>query len=333
MNSVGQTSGVPEKERPRPVGPMAVIGLLAAVGMLLVPIPFHGRIWAALGDVAHGPLFAVLTIGVLFLWHRFDPLDSFGREWVGRMALVAVCVFLAGVIVEFAQIMTGRSAAMHDAVANGLGVIAGVALYFAALNARYHADRRWVSLTAAGVAMIMIGMALARPVSLLLDIVDVQRSFPLLGSFEREMELTRWYFDDCRCTRTDQNVTDGKHALRILAERAPYPAATLYETVTDWSNVQTLELDVTLSHSYPKPLEFVVKVVDSEHRDWESDTSRKIFRIEPGKTSHLVLNREEIVDGPDERSLDLSHIKFVSLAMVAPEVATFVDVDRVLVTK
>ncbi|MBB3207805.1 hypothetical protein FHS27_003632 [Rhodopirellula rubra] len=326
-------NGVPDVEQPRSIGWMAVFGLLAAVGMLLVPIPFRGRIWAALGDVAHGPLFAAISIVVLFLWHRVNPLDSFGREWMGRMALVAVCVFLAGVLAEFAQMMTGRSAAMHDAVANGLGVISGVAICFAVLNARYHEDRRWISVTATAIAMVMIGIALARPVALLMDIADVRLSYPLMGSFEGDMELTRWYFDDCRCTRTDQNVTHGRSALRILVERAPSPAATLVELVPDWSDVKSLELDVTLARSYPVPLEVILKVVDGDHRNWDTDTSRKTFRLQPGKTSHLVMNRDEIIGGPDGRVLDLAHVKFVSLLMVAPEMATFVDVDRVQVTR
>ncbi|MCM2372214.1 VanZ family protein [Aporhodopirellula aestuarii] len=323
----------PEDAAARSVGLMAFVGLSVAIFMLLVPLPFEGRAGAVLGDVAHAPLFGSITIATLFLWHRLRPLDSFGREWYGRMALVAVCVFLGGILMEFAQTMTGRTAALHDAIANGLGVIAAVAICFALLNLRYHSQRRWVSVIATGVAMSMVGVAMARPVQVGMDIVAAHQAFPMLGSFESEMELTRWYFDDCLAERTDEHTTDGNHSLRILVRRSEHPAATLIETVPDWSDVKTLELDVTLAGSYPTSLEMVLKVMDEDRADYHADTSRKSFALEPGKTTHLVMSREEILTGPDTRNLDLTRIQMVSLQLISPQTSSFVDIDRIVVTR
>jgi hypothetical protein len=324
---------VGEDEPVQRIGKVAILGFVIAAGMLLVPLPFKSRMGAAVGDIAHAPLFGGITIAILFLWQKFSRLDALGRDWIGRMVLVGLSVFILGVLFEFAQNMTGRSASMHDAITNGLGIIAAVALCFAALNAREHSDRRWLSLTASAIAMVMIGLALARPVRIITDIIAAKQSFPLINSFEREMELTRWYFDDCRGQRTDQHATDGKYAMRIMLDRAPHPAATLIETVPDWSDVQSLELDVTLARSYPQPLQVILKVIDKHHANYDTDTARKTFTLQPGKTTHMVIDREEMITGPDTRELDMQSIKLISLLAIAPKTATFMDIDHVLVTK
>ncbi len=322
-----------EGEPVQRIGTVVILGSLIVAGMLLVPLPFKNRMGAAIGDIAHSPIFGGITIAILFLWQMLSRLDTFGRDWIGRMVLVGLCVFILGVLVEFAQMMTGRSASMHDAIANGLGIIAAVCLCFAVLNAREHPDRRWLSLTASAIAMVMIGLALARPVRIITDIIVARQSFPLINSFEREMELTRWYFDDCCGQRTDQNVTHGAYSMRIMLDRAPHPAATLIETVPDWSDVQTLELDVTLARSYPQPLDVILKVIDKHHANYDTDTARKTFTLQPGKTTRIVIEREEMITGPETRKLDMQGIKLISLLAIAPKTATFMDVDHVLVTK
>lgn len=298
---------------------------------MLIPLPIQGRAGSAISDIAHAPLFGCITLAVLFLWHRMQPLDSFGLAWMGRMFVVGTLVFLLGILIEFAQMMTGRDAAVHDVVANGLGILASLLLCFAWLDVRYQKNRRFLSVIALGFAVLMIGIALAAPVRIGLDVLAGQRSFPLIASFEREMELTRWYFDDCRGELTIENVTHGQRAMRIFLDRAPHPAATLIETVTDWSAVQSLELDVILASSYPVPIEVILKVIDQEHLNYDTDVARKTFQLKPGEPTHLVLHREEMIHGPDTRTLDLSRIKFVSILVVAPKMATFIDIDYLVV--
>jgi len=321
------------EQAPRTLGWWPLLGFAIVLGMMLIPIPFKGRAAAAISDLAHAPLFACVTIALLFFWYRWQPLDQFDRDWTKRFVLVGVWVFLVGVAIEFAQMVTGRSAAIHDAIANGLGIMAAIAVSFALLNWRYRGDQGWLSVLAVGVAIVTFGSALVMPVRIGLDILAVQRAFPLIASFESKMELTRWYFDHCHGESTDQNVTHRDHAMRILVERAPHPAATLIETVSDWSDVATLELDVTLAQSYPAEMEMIVKLIDEDHANYDTDTAQKTFRLKPGETTHLVFTREEMVNGPEQRPLDMTRIKLVSLLMNTPKVESYVDIDHVRVTK
>jgi len=82
----------------------------------LVPIPFRGRLPQSLGDLAHAPLFASITLGILWFWHRSrrqPPADDAGprsprsgrQSWwrcVGLFLLWAALTTF-GVVIEKAQ--------------------------------------------------------------------------------------------------------------------------------------------------------------------------------------------------------------------------------------
>ncbi|WP_283433350.1 hypothetical protein [Neorhodopirellula lusitana] len=316
----------------RPIAWMALVGFSLAAFMLLVPLPLKSRIGSAIGDLAHAPMFGGIFIAILLLWHRVSPLDQFGRAWLGRIALVTLCVFILGILVELAQTLTGRKAASHDVVANGLGILAAGMLCIAVLNYRYQPRRIWLSGLAALLAIGLVGIALTRPVRIIWDVLSVHRAYPSISSFERDWEMTRWHFDDCGGQIVSTHATDGSHAMRWSVRATEHPAATLVETVTDWSDAQSFEVDVTLAPTYPGIGGLYVKVIDHDHADYHEDVCRKQFLLTPGKTQHLVISREEIINGPDTRKLDLSNVKLVSLMLYRPEVPTWIDVDNLRVT-
>ena len=305
----------------------ALIGFGFVVLGLLIPIPFHGREAAAIGDLAHAPLFGSVTLAVLFLWHRVSPLHSFGRQWLGRIALVALCVFIAGILAEFGQMLTGRSPARHDVVANGMGVIAAVLICIALLNRKYQRHGPALTRLTFLSAIIVVATAWSIPMRILYDVVSVQTSFPLISSFESSLEPTRWYLDDSSISFVDEHVTDGERAMRWMVEDAEHPAVTLLELPQDWSNAQTFELDVTLSPEFQGEATLFIKVMDQDHADYHEDVCRKEFRLLPGQSRHLTIDRNEMIHGPDTRELDLSRIKFVSLMCYRPGQSTWIDVD------
>lgn len=306
---------------------LAAIGFGLAALLLLIPLPFEGREASAIGDLAHTPLFGIITIAVLFLWHRVQPLHSFGRQWLGRIVLVSLCVFILGILVELAQILTGRSAARHDVIANGMGVFASTLICVALLNRKYRRYGRVLTWTTFVSAVVVVAAAWSVPMQLLYDVVSVQTGFPMISSFESSWEPTRWYVDDSSISFVDEHVTEGERAMRWTIDDKEHPAVTLLELPGDWSNVQSFELDVTLSSEFEGDATLFVKVMDQHHADYHEDVCRKEFILAPGQSRHLKIDREEILNGPDTRQLDLSGVKYVSLMCYRPRQSTWIDVD------
>jgi len=310
---------------------LALVGFVLAAAALLTPIPLRGRVTEAVSDLAHAPLFGGFTVSILLLWHRIRPLQTFGRDWLGRIALVGLCVFIAGILVEFVQTLTGRKAAVHDVVANGIGILAAASLGIGLLNHLHRPRHRALTVGMISLTVVLACVAMIAPLAIIRDVWMIQRSFPSINSFESPMDLRRWHLDDCSAQRVRSNVTDGQYAMRWFIQDAEHPAITLVETVSDWSDVASLELDVTLAPDYSGLATVIVKVIDFDHMDYHHDVCRKEFQIEPGRTRHLSVNRQEMIEGPDARKLDLSRVKLISLMCDRPREDTWIDVDDIRV--
>ncbi|TWU03245.1 DUF1109 domain-containing protein [Neorhodopirellula pilleata] len=315
----------------QPIAWLALVGFVLAAAVLLIPIPLQGRVAEAVGDLAHAPLFGGFTVSILLLWHRVRPLHHFGRDWLGRIALVALCVFIAGILVELTQSLTGRKAAFHDVVANGIGILAAASLCIGLLNHLHRPEHRPLTIAMIVLTVVLGVASTVAPLRILRDVWEVHRAYPVINSFESPNDVKRWYLDDCSVQRVQSNVTEGEYAMRWLIQDAEHPAITLIETASDWSDAASLELDVTLDPSYPEDVSVFVKVIDYEHTDYHHDVCRKEFRIEPGRTQHLTVSRQEMIEGPDSRKLDLTRIKFVSLVCYRPGKDTWIDVDAIRV--
>lgn len=315
----------------KPIAWLAFAGFAFAALLLLVPLPLKSRFGSAAGDLAHAPMFGGITVAILLLWHRFRPLDSFGRRWLTRILAVVIGVFFLGILVELAQKWTGRTAAWHDVVANGLGIVASGLGCFAIVHHRYLPHRRVVTAIGVIAAVFALATAVARPISIVWDVVSVQAQYPMITSFESGWEPTKWYFDDSSATFVHEHTTDGELAMRWRIENAQTPAATLMELPSDWSDAQSLQLDVVLDPDFAGRATLFVKVMDHDHADYHEDVFRKEFQLTPGRSQRLTITRQEMIDGPDTRKLDLSQIKYVGLMCLRPEQSTWIDVDQIRV--
>lgn len=131
----------------------ALIGMLgmglAAIGLLAMPLPF-GEQWVRIAcDLAHGPLFACLTLAFFFVITKakLEPR-------VALLTIVAVGLAVLGGLMEIAQEYVGRSATWGDVKANLCGVVAGVSLWNTA-NPRCRRYRAWL------IAIAVIAIALS----------------------------------------------------------------------------------------------------------------------------------------------------------------------------
>ncbi|MEO9595661.1 antibiotic resistance protein VanZ [Rhodopirellula bahusiensis] len=288
--------------------------------------------------MVHAPLFAGLTLLTLVLLQSMRPRTFGTTAWAIRLAFIAATLFVAGILVEMLQGMIGRSASVHDAIANGLGILAATA-WFAASGLESSVGRRALQLLGA----IFIGLTWWGPFTIIRDCLKVDSDFPRIASFETPIEITRWHFNRGRRGRTKSNVTDGEFALKWTPKDAPHPAMTLLEVASDWSEVETLELDIVLNSKQPpadlvqpeqpdRTWELIVKVIDEDHEDYHEDVAKHYVTLRSGEPQHVVFPRQSIINGPKDRELDMTRIKMVSVLVHQPGPDVELVVDHVHAT-
>jgi VanZ family protein len=312
---------------------LVIATVLVAMTALLVPIPFKGRVAHAVGNMAHAPLFGGLTLGLLRLLDRFRPSGPHGWSFAVRLALVFVGLFAFGVVIELLQHRLGRTAAMNDVIANASGILAATLWHWSRKLDRYRPEQRWFSRALLASAGFVLALAWSTPVETLRDVAAMHRKFPVLASFESRVELQRWHFNRCQAKLTRQDATSGNYAMEISYQSGSHPAATMTSLASDWSAMKTLELDAVLDASYSgKSVQFMVKVVDQLHVNGHTDAYRGQWTLEPGQPQRIRIMRDEIVNGPDTRALDLSKIHFVHLVLMESSETTRLRVDRIRLT-
>jgi hypothetical protein len=298
-----------------------------------MPIPFLGRAADAFGDLVHAPLFGGLTLGVLLLLDQVRPLRNVGNALAIRTALVLVSVVAFATAIEAMQGFLGRTATFHDAIANGLGATAGALCYGSWKLKRNHTAYPLLRHLFLAAAAGLVAIAWWNPLGTLHDVLAVHRDFPLLASFESPRQLERFFFRHSRACLTRQNATDGRFAMEVTYQPRSEPRATLVDFRRDWTAVKTLELDVALDASYSEQnVRLMVKVVDQSHADWGTDTFRRVCVLVPGQPQHIRISRQELIDGPDARKLDLSNIQFVTLYPLHPVGTMMLRVDAIKLT-
>ncbi|REK23786.1 MAG: hypothetical protein DWQ42_14935 [Planctomycetota bacterium] len=275
---------------------MAVLLLAGLTFVLLYPLPQLSRGWTSLLDLAHAPAFALVTV---FLVRGVEHvLGSHSWRWA---LLVGFCMLAVGMGTELLQAATGRSVTLHDAVANTLGVLAGVAWCVATSIAT-----RSANLLLRGAAGLLLLFASLPPLGIMLDIARAHYEMPLLSSFENQLELTRWVERNCRMARTEEGVTDGRWALEVDLSTAKYSGVTMHSPRCDWVAYEDFVFDLTLPEG-AEPLELIVKIEDFWHTGEWHDRFHEAIQLTPG-THEIRIPLARIEQAPRGRQMKLQGI-------------------------
>ena len=327
QNNLADQSDPPQHSRLWSLGGLLVV---VVVALLLVPIPFKGRVTSAIGDLVHAPLFGGLTLAILGLMHRFLPQPPTGGDLIRRCAIVGFGVFTFGVSMEIMQHVSVRSGNLHDAVANGLGIIAALLFFLATRQKARWPGLLWLRIALLGFAAVALAFAWLGPARMIWDDYAMKRSFPKLASFDSNIEITRFYFRECSGTLSTQDATDGTYAMSVSYQGTQNPSFTLVELQRDWSNMQSFEMDVTLDDSYPADeVDFAFSILDEHHANYATDLFHRIWKLQPGKTVRVSVSRNDILGGPQDREMDLTQIKFVDMGLNQPVAPTTVRFDSI----
>ena len=311
-----QSDDVPKQSRTRLwIQTCFLIAALLAVVLfgLLVPLPFHGRVSVAVGDLFHTPLFLVISVVVLFVVQRLWSLEFLDRKLLLRCLLVGIVIAVFGASTEILQTRFGRSGSIGDAIANCWGILAGIALHLSWLASRTQSDRIRFSRILFGFA-VMFWLVGWRPATLILhDVYKRVRSFPRLSSFESNIELTRWYFRECELVRlTKQSVTDGQAALEIFPKPdANEYALTLVEMNPDWSRLKTLEFDAQVFGD-GRNVEVTIRLVNQPQLEGKGPVAEVKRTLVSKQLEHIVITREQI-DASTKEPIDLTDVRYLDI--------------------
>ncbi|MEM6692843.1 MAG: hypothetical protein AAF664_25670 [Planctomycetota bacterium] len=311
-----------------------VIAVLATIA-LLMPVPSRGRMFPAIGDMVHAPMFAGLTIGMFFGLQILLPTSSI-KTIRTRAVVVGFLVLVFGVASEIVQDFFGRSGNLHDAVSDALGISGALCVIVAWTLHRPTVAARstWASkpfcwaLVVTGI--LMIGLSWISPVATIHDTLASRREFPLLASFERQAELERWHFRDCSGSLSTQDATLGAQSLEIKFPASQAGNATLFEIKRDWSNAQSLMLEVAVDEKRSCDVNaFVLQIVDQSHGREYRDVFRKEVLIKRGEKQTITIPRQQWISRKSDRPLQLEWIRAINLIITEPSEETVVRVDDI----
>lgn len=287
--------------------------LVLAVIALLAPSPFKGRVSMMMFDLFHFPAFA----GISWLGLRIG--QRLGATRLSQRLGIASTILIASAIMEGLQAVSGRSATLHDLVANTCGVVAGWMLFETTF-----ATHRWVRYGLACAALTLWLAVCYGPALVLHDLWKQDREFPLIGSFESDAELTRWWRRNTNMSRSDDLVTDGKTGLALHVHPGEYPAISHMHLPPDWSTFSALQFDWGVPSDSPvAEVQLLVRIADRHHGDTYEDTFHQRYRLARGETRHVQIPLRDIQQGPLSGPLDLRAIRVIEFQ--------FLDVQRSLV--
>ncbi|MBX9789702.1 MAG: hypothetical protein K2Y37_12365 [Pirellulales bacterium] len=304
---------------------LLLVFFVMVLALLLLPAPVSTRRGAALMDLSHAPLFALVT---LVSFYSLPPVLRSARS------AIAVGLFVIGVggALEIVQELTGRSANWLDFRANVLGVSA--ALLFTWARDSAGATRGWALRGAALAALV----AASIPSSVILwDCWRQHRDLPMIASFEDDLELSRWRSNRARVTRSPLHATAGQFSFCVEMGARQYPGVYMLWPPNDWLGAvhracgpgDAAELVVDFWLSDGPPLNVIVKVVDLNHTyRVKNDCYERPVRLSVGP-SQVRISLDEIARSPRTRLLDLSHVRLLQFYVESLERPRTVFIDNI----
>ncbi len=263
--------------------------------MLFGQIPGHGRWAAELGNSAHGPAFAVVTLILLALLRRAPGRNaSILRDY----SLAIAGALLLGALIELVQLAIGRDASFSDLGRDTLGALAATG-FFALVDPRVRAlplrkPARLIGLLV-GVASTLI---LVAPLGITgAAYLQRHRSFPTLVDFSSP--LSTYFLGVYSAVTIEREALpdtlsggrEGSIGLHARLGGNKGWALALWEPYADWRGYQHLAFD--LANPTDLPLLLRVRVRDrSQGNDRQMGYLGRIEIAPRSRATHVIALRD-----------------------------------------
>ncbi len=279
-----------------------ILLLFVSLGvLLLVPVPRFvddHYLMGILQNAGHGPGFAMLTFGFLYL------IDARSRPAYVRVMGIILVFAVAS---EFLQHFTHRQFSIADIVSDFVGVGFGLSVWLLCVDRRVR-ETPWLRrLTAlAGVAALVL--MLAPPLIGLSTWLDRNARFPVLLEPEMADVLS---MTESLGKPEEVAITLHRDRISIDLLAGPRPGLVIKDFVSDWQGFEALVMEVSKSGDGDLFLELYVrdKASASEGSDWFFAHAM----IESEGWHQLRFTLDDIKNGPRSRTADLGQVTAIAV--------------------
>ena len=301
--------------RPNPKYVVPVTAIIMLFAMMLTPLPDLGYLFGSLVNFMHIPVFAVLS---LVVWILTGPL--FVRKPVLKAFVVWLIVGFIGVFFEFLQYRSGRTASLHDVIANLLG--SGMLLCFllSTIVVKPRFQKVW-----RGISIACLLLALYTPLMEVYDVLRMRLDFPRIADFEARHEMNRWRSGNASFCRSDFFGVDSDYSMHIEFYPGEFSGVWIPYAVPDWSGYSKLVLHVSVPPK-SEPIPLMLKLEDLHHNGTLEDRFQTEFNLEPG-SHRLEISLDDVKLA--HRKFDLSQVEMLQFMLWDQEDSHDIYVDAI----
>lgn len=256
-------------------------------------------------NFGHTPLFIIIAFSTCYI----------ASNYIRRKKLMLSSVFLAclvyGGLVEILQQYVGREASWLDFIFDTIGTVIGILLY----AAFYLYNKKRLLLIA--LSVILLALALTKPLSFFYSINKTNKNFPLL--FDGEHIFSKRSISAINATTTIKKSakewkSNPSNILSIHFLRHQSSGVSLIQTQQDWSTYSYFMMDVYNPNHYA--INIVLRIHDQQHNNQYHDRFNHTYTIHPGY-SKIQLLVDYIEKQPAHRRINLHKVAGVILFIPA----------------
>jgi len=294
-----------------------LIVLVAIVLLVLFgELPDNSLFWQEAQNSGHTLLFSIAAVLILQL---LRDTTYFIQDKPLKLYVAAGTIsLLAGLLIEFVQLVLHSDASKMDVLRDLAGIMAGLGLY-AGVD-YYLKPPHYLKLSKrkrVGIVVLSLCVLIASMFSLVrLSVAYVQRdkAFPVI------VDLTaNWSDAFIRAKHATVKTGDiyklevaGKvnSLVHVNFKRAIYPGLSIMEVYPDWSLFNMLTLDIY--SQLPQAFELILRIHDQQHDYVYSDRFNKRITVKSGK-NHFRIPLRDIKYAPVDREMDVTQISELAL--------------------
>jgi VanZ family protein len=250
-------------------------------------------------NFGHLLLFGCIALGILWMLNK----EKWPCKESSLFIKAGIITTLIGILTEFIQLFTpSRDFEIGDMFSDGLGAITFLCIAYSYKEGLTKKNKTIIM----ALSLVVMVLASWRIYPAAIDDWRMKRDFPLLGSFESYLEMSRWEVkDDKQISRVKSHATSGEYSLRVNLEPGMYPGVALVHHISDWTRYNALAYDVFLEGT--TPLTITVRINDKQHNEQYLDRYNEEFILNPG-SNHINIVLDDVRKAPQGRTMDMADI-------------------------
>lgn len=292
-------------------------------------LPWNTRVWQAISNAGHVPLFGILSTVILRLSTHVLGRCITTELWHYVVALIG-SAFL-GLVSEYAQILGPRDADIVDLGRDMAGAVAflGVLMVFDRKLTAWWQNRRRQSRLVLLIVAILTGTIGILPAGLwAVATWHRDNSFPILSNFDSVWDSWFWDTEKVEFLIIDPPAgwkqPSGDRVARLTFLPGAYPSFTCVEPVPDWTWYRFLSFEAYSDQD--TVISLTLKIEDMDHNESYYDRFNRIVVIKPG-VNQVIIPLDSVRQAPVSREMDLASIALFSLFAGRSEKPFIVYVD------